>query len=649
MSAANTPADNIAMGILEKINSPADLKRLAGDELQQLADELRAFIIANVSESGGHLAPSLGALEIIVALHYIFDSPWDRIIYDTGHQAYAHKIICGRRDSFTSLRKYGGIGGFIRPEESEHDIFEVGHASTSIAAAMGFARAAELKGEDRHTIALIGDGAMTGGLALAAMNNSEIGTGKLIVILNDNGMSIAPNVGKISRVLSNLRQRTDMRLLNRLIADVVKLIPVGGKTLEEAWTKLKQSLLYFVSPYASKAVFDSWGMKYFGPYDGHDLKNLVRVFKKIKGVEGPALVHLLTVKGKGYVPAEKQPTVWHGVGKFNKVAGKIEKKSSVKSYTEIFAETLIDLAHEDKRIVAITAAMPQGTGLDKFQQQFPSRFFDVGIAEDFAVTFAAGLAKSGMRPVAAIYSTFLQRAFDQVIHDVGIQNIPVVFALDRAGLVGEDGATHHGYFDLSYLNLIPNYTIAAPCDEDELRHMLHTAILHETGPISIRYPRGSALGVPLSDKLEKLRIGSWSEKRKGDAACVIAIGAMVGASLEAAEKLSAKGIELEVVNARFLKPMDEDFLAKIHGKFRHVITVEENVKKGGLGDAVLGWMTDRAGKPPRILKIGLPDRFVLHGNQNVLRKELGLDPCGMEASIEAWLKTQTEIKHYEVI
>lgn len=637
------------MGLLEKINSPSDLKKLAGDELQELAEELRSFIIANVSESGGHLAPSLGALELVVALHYQFDSPWDRIIFDTGHQAYAHKIICGRRDVFTTLRKHGGIGGFIRPEESEHDIFEVGHASTSIAAAMGFARAAALKGEDRHTIAVIGDGAMTGGLALAAMNNSEIGTKKLIVVLNDNGMSIAPNVGKISRVLSNLRQRTDMRLLNKLVADVVKLIPVGGKTLEEAWTKLKQSLLYFVSPYASKAVFDSWGMKYFGPYDGHDLKNLVRVFKKIKSVDGPVLVHLLTVKGKGYVPAEKQPTVWHGVGKFNKVAGKIEKKSSVKSYTEIFAETLIDLAHEDKRIVAITAAMPQGTGLDKFQTHFPDRFFDVGIAEDFAVTFAAGLAKSGMRPVAAIYSTFLQRAFDQVIHDVGIQKIPVIFALDRAGLVGEDGATHHGYFDLSYLSLIPNFTVMAPADEEELRRMLFTAIKYESGPVSIRYPRGSALGVPLSEKLEEIPIGTWKPLRKGDDACVIAIGTMVQPALEAAEKLARQNVFLEVVNARFLKPMDEELLTSIYSKFRHVITIEENMRRGGLGDGVLGWMTDRSGRPPRLLKIGLPDRFVLHGSQGILRKELGLDAAGLEASITGWLKAQAEIKHYEVI
>ena len=637
------------MSILERIDSPADLKGLAGDELQQLAGELRAFIIANVSESGGHLAPPLGALELIVALHYVFDSPWDRIVYDTGHQAYAHKIICGRRDSFTTLRKYGGIGGFIRPEESEHDVFEVGHASTSIAAAMGFARAAELNGEDRYSIAVIGDGAMTGGLALAAMNNSEIGTGKLIVVLNDNGMSIAPNVGKISRVLSNLRQRTDMRLLNRLIADVVKLIPVGGKTLDEAWTKLKRSLLYFVSPYASKAVFDSWGMKYFGPYDGHDLKNLVKVFKKIRTVDGPVLVHLLTVKGKGYSPAEKQPTVWHGVGKFNKVAGKIEKKTSVRSYTDIFSETLIDLAADDKRIIAITAAMPQGTGLDKFQERFPDRFFDVGIAEDFAVTFAAGLAKSGMRPVAAIYSTFLQRAFDQVIHDVGIQNIPVVFALDRAGLVGEDGATHHGYFDLSYLCLIPNFTVMAPADEDELRHMLYTAIHHGKGPISIRYPRGSALGVPLSDKLERIPIGKWAVKRRGQDACVLATGSMVQPALDAAAKLAEKGVELEVVNARFLKPMDEEMLAEILTKFSRVITVEENMRRGGLGDGVLGWMADRAGRPPRMLKLGLPDNFILHGNQGLLRKESGLDAAGIEAAISNWLKKQSEIKQYEVI
>ena len=485
------------MGLLNSINGPDDLKRLAQGDLPALAGEIRNFIINNVSVTGGHLAPSLGAIELIVALHYIYNSPRDRIIFDTGHQAYAHKIICGRRGEFGSLRQYGGISGFIRPAESEHDCFEVGHASTSIAAAMGFARSDLLKGEHRNTIAVIGDGALTGGLALAALNNAEVGTERLTVILNDNGMSISPNVGRVSRTLSLLRQRSDVRWINQLIKDVVKKTPIGGKTLEEAWQRLKQALLYFVSPATRRAIFEAWGLKYFGPYDGHDIKGLVRILRQLKKIDGPIFIHVRTVKGKGYEPAENEPAMWHGVSGFDKINGKFQKKSSVKTYTNIFAETLTELAHEDKRIVAITAAMSQGTGLEHFQAHFPERFFDVGIAEDFAVTFAAGCAKNGLRPVAAIYSTFLQRAFDQLIHDVGIQNIPVVFALDRAGLVGADGATHHGYFDISYLSLIPNFVVMAPSNEDELRHMLYTAILHESGPIAFRFPRGNALGVPL--------------------------------------------------------------------------------------------------------------------------------------------------------
>jgi 1-deoxy-D-xylulose-5-phosphate synthase len=625
------------MSILESINGPEDVKGLADDELRPLADEIRSFIISNVSESGGHLAPSLGAVELIVALHRVFDSPRDRIVFDTGHQAYAHKIICGRRDAFQTLRQYGGISGFIRSCESEHDSFEVGHASTSIAVAMGFARADALQGIDRHTVAVVGDGAMTGGLALTAMNNSELATKKLIIILNDNGMSIAPNVGKISRILTNIRRRTDVKRLNRLAKEVFRKIPLGGKALEDAWLKFKRSLLYFVSPYASRAVFESWGVKYFGPYDGHNVAALVKTLREIKNFDGPVLVHVITKKGKGYKPAEAHPTEWHGVGSFNKVAGKLTQKSSVKTYTEVFSETLVDLASEDKRIVAITAAMPQGTGLDKFQARFPDRFFDVGIAEDFAVTFAAGLAKSGLKPVVAVYSTFLQRAFDQLIHDVALQSLPVVFALDRAGLVGEDGETHHGYFDLSYLNLIPNFTIMAPADEDELRLMLYTALKHESGPIAFRFPRGRGIGVDLTQSLHSLKIGKSCTLRKGDDGAIIAIGSMVHPAVAAADALASKGKEFEVINARFLKPLDEDMLDQIARRFRAVVTIEENVGTGGLGESILRFMNENVDRMPHILRLSLPNRFILHGRQDELRRDVGMDSGGIEASITEWI------------
>ncbi len=636
------------MSILEKIFDPSDVKELASDELQSLADEIRAFIISSVSESGGHLAPSLGAVELIVALHRVFDSPNDRIVFDTGHQAYAHKIICGRRNQFATLRQYGGISGFIRPDESEHDHFEVGHASTSIAVAMGFAQADKLSGKDRHTVAVIGDGAMTGGLALAAMNNSDLATSKLAVILNDNGMSIAPNVGTISRVLTNIRRRTDVKRLNRHAKEVFHKLPIGGKALEDAWLKFKRSLLYFVSPYSSKAVFESWGMKYFGPYDGHNVQALVKYLREIKNFEGPVLVHVITKKGRGYKPAEMHPVEWHGVGTFNKIDGKLTQRTSVKSYTEVFSETLVDLASEDNQIVAITAAMPQGTGLDRFEERFPERFFDVGIAEDFAVTFASGMAKSGLKPVVAIYSSFLQRAFDQLIHDAALQKSPIIFAVDRAGLVGEDGKTHHGYFDLSYLSLIPNFTVMAPCDEDELRHMLYTALNYGEGPIAFRFPRGNAIGVPLSQQLQSIEIGSWNVKRLGVDGAILAIGSMVTPAIDAASALVQKGIDLEVVNARFLKPFDTCMLEKLTDRFKFLVTIEENSLRGGLGDSVLSWVNDNSDKATKILRIALPDDYITHGNQSDLRSDVGLDAASIASAIEKWLITH-QLKKYVVV
>ncbi len=629
--------------ILARVNSPDDLKKLSLSELRGLGRDLREFIIQNVSQTGGHLASNLGAIEQTIAIHYVFNSPEDKIVWDVGHQAYPHKILTGRKDSFHTLRQLNGISGFPNPSESEHDAFVVGHASTSVAAAMGIAKARDIKGEDHHVLAVIGDGAMTGGIAFEAINNASNFPSRLIVILNDNEMSISPNVGGLSRHLSYLRTIPTIRNIKAGTLKVLRRIPLVGKPLARSIDNASESLFYFVTPTRTGVMFEEFGFTYLGPFDGHNLKIMIDVLRSAKTwtEPGPIIIHLLTTKGKGYVPAEGAPTSYHGVGAFDPEFTKKEKlprkgeAPRLPQYTEIFADALLELAVTDPKIVAITAAMAEGTGLDKFRDRIPERFFDVGIAEQFAVTFAAGLATQGLKPVAAIYSTFLQRAFDQCIHDVGIANLPIVFALDRGGIVGADGATHQGVFDLSYLRMIPNFVVMAPKDETELRNMLYTAIEHD-GPIAMRYPRGSVEGKELEKGFRAVPIGKGEVLREGNDVTLIGIGHMVATCMSAAEKLAESGIDAAVINARFVKPLDAELICEWAGKTKRIVTVEENVLMGGFGSAVVemldesGLLESSEGKSGEIIegiqvhRIGLPDEFVEHGTQSELREIHGL-------------------------
>lgn len=626
------------MGLLEQINSPADLKRLSIRELEQLAEEIRTTIIETVSKTGGHLAPSLGAVELTLALHYVFNTPKDKIIWDVGHQAYAHKLITGRRDLFSTLRQFGGLSGFPRREESPYDAFGTGHASTSISAALGMAIARDLKKENHKVIAVIGDGAMTGGLALEALNHAGELDKDLIVILNDNKMSISPNVGALSRFLSRKLTSRSFRQFKKEVERFLSSLP-GGENLIQLAKKSEDSLMTLFTP---GMLFLSLRFDYIGPIDGHDLRKLIKTFEHIKELDVPVLVHVLTMKGKGYKPAEEDPTTFHGIGKFNlEVKAKAAKKKP--TYTQVFAETLIELASTDKRIVGITAAMPEGTGLVLMRERFPDRFFDVGIAEEHAVTLAAGMAAEGLRPVVAIYSTFLQRAFDQIIHDVCLQRLPVVFALDRAGIVGEDGPTHHGVFDLSFLRIIPNMVVMAPKDENELRHMLKTALAYEC-PIAIRYPRGQALGVPLEYPLRNLPIGEAEVLMEGEDILILAIGQPVPAALEAVKHLQKEGFYPTLVNARFAKPLDKSLLQKMAPKHRAIVTIEENVIAGGFGSAVAELLETLNIHIP-VIKIGLPDKFIEHGSQHFLRERYKLNAEGIYPIVkQTFLKYGTKGK-----
>ncbi len=629
--------------ILARVDSPEDLKELSLSELRGLCRDLREFIVQTVAQTGGHLSSNLGAIEQTVAIHKVFDSPRDKIVWDVGHQAYPHKILTGRKEYFHTIRQHGGLSGFPSPDESEHDAFAVGHASTSLAAAMGIAKARDLRGGNFNVVAVIGDGAMTGGVAFEAINNAINIPSRLIVILNDNEMSISPNVGGMSRHLSYLRTLPTMRNIKAGTLKTLRKIPLIGKRMARSIDDASDSLFYFVTPTRAGVMFEEFGFTYLGPYDGHNLKSVINVLKSAKNwsESGPILIHLLTTKGKGYIPAEGAPTSFHGVGSFDPELTKKEKiprkgqEPSAPSYTDIFSDALLELAVTDTSIVAITAAMAEGTGLDKFRERIPERFFDVGIAEQFAVTFAAGLATQGMKPVVAIYSTFLQRAFDQCIHDVGIQNLPIVFALDRSGIVGADGVTHQGVFDLSYLRMIPNFVIMAPKDKVELRNMLYTAIEHD-GPIALRYPRGNAEGIELEKGFTPVPIGKGELIREGTDVTLIGIGNMVGNCVEAAGKLAESGIDTAVINARFVKPLDRDLIIEWAKKTKRVITVEENVLMGGFGSAVLELLdevdllagsrddSDEIDEPVEIERIGLPDQFIEHGTQKELRKDYGL-------------------------
>ena len=612
--------------ILSKINSPADLKKLSLDELTRLAADVRGKIIETVSKTGGHLAPNLGVVELTIALHYVFDAPRDKIIWDVGHQSYTHKLLTGRRDSFHTLRTYGGISGFPKRDESPYDTVDTGHSSTSISAGLGISTAKALKKERARVIAVIGDGSMTAGMAFEGLNQAGHTEKDLIVVLNDNAMSISPNVGAFSSFLS--RKMTGRRFVyfRKELNNFLKSIPGVGDNIMSLVRKSQDSFITFFTP---GMLFEALKFRYIGPIQGHRLDQLIGTLENIRYLAGPILVHVSTMKGRGYPPAEKDPAHYHGVGSFEISTGSPANNilKQPPTYTEVFGDTMVDLGGKDKRIFAITAAMPEGTGLNRFAQRFPERFLDVGIAEQHAVTFAAGLAIEGFKPVVAIYSTFLQRAFDQIIHDVCLSNLPVVFCIDRGGLVGEDGQTHHGHFDVTYLRSLPNMIYMAPKDENELRHMLFTA-LHHPGPTAIRYPRGRGVGVSLDPEYRVLPIGEAEVVREGNDLMIIALGTMVGPSLEAAEILDREGLSSCVVNCRFVKPLDPK-LADHARSIGKVIVVEENIKQGGLSSAVLELFNDNDLTNVCVKRIGLPDKFVEHGPVEVLRAKYGLDRDGI--------------------
>lgn len=621
--------------ILDKINGTQDLKKLSLLELQALADEIRREIIEVVSKNGGHLAPNLGVVELAIAVHYVFKSPEDRIVWDVGHQSYAHKILTDRKDLFHTIRTFGGISGFPKREESPHDAFGTGHSSTSISAALGISVAKSLKGCKRRAVAIIGDGSMTGGMAFEALNHAGDLGKDLIVILNDNEMSISPNVGALSSFLSRKLSSRMVMQLKKEVEQLMKAIPGVGSNIIQFLKKSEDSLMAFFTP---GLLFQALKFHYIGPIKGHRIDLLIEALTNAKEIQGPVLVHVLTQKGKGYRPAESNPTHFHGVGPFKVETGESCSSSCAPSYTSVFGKTIVRLAEKDPRIVAITAAMKEGTGLDRFAELYPERFFDVGIAEQHAVTFAAGLATEGFRPVVAIYSTFLQRAFDQIIHDVALQKLPVVFAMDRGGLVGEDGPTHHGAFDLSYLRHIPNMVLMAPKDENELQHMLATALHYESGPIAFRYPRGSGVGVPMDEELKIFDIGKGELLKEGSDMVIFAIGATVYPALQASKILEEKGIRAAVVNARFVKPLDVDLLMEWATKTGVVLTVEENSRQGGFGSAVLEMFEEQGFFPRKIRRLGLPDAFVPHGSQSKLRRLVGLDAESIAQAAENLLQ-----------
>jgi len=617
--------------VLDNINSPEDLRALATVELPPLAAELRERITEVVSKNGGHLAPSLGVVELTIALHYAFETPKDKIVWDVGHQAYAHKLLTGRRDRFATLRQLGGISGFPKREESPCDHFDVGHASTSISAALGMISARDIKGEDHRVIAVIGDGSISAGLAFEGLNQAGHLKKNLIVVLNDNEMSISQNVGALSAYLNRLMTGNFYTKLRQETKHFLQGIPKVGGSMFNIAKKAEESIKGLMVP---GLFFEELGFQYVGPIDGHRLDHLLETFQNIKDFTWPVLVHVITKKGKGCDYAECNPSQYHGTPPFDPATGKpVTKKSKVLSYTEVFGQTMLQLAEDNDKLVAISAAMSDGTGLDKFAERYPARFFDVGIAESHGVTFACGLAVEGLHPVAAIYSTFTQRAYDQVMHDLCLQNLPVTLALDRAGLVGEDGPTHHGVFDIAYLRHLPNMIIMAPKDENEFQHMLKTAVEHQ-GPSAVRYPRGAGCGVPMDQELKSIPIGKAELVKDGAEAAILAIGNMVCPSIEAAKRLAEEGISVAVVNARFVKPLDEEMLISFAKRTGRIVTVEEHALQGGFGSAVLECFDERKLTGVRTLRIGLPDRFIEHGTQKELRKKYGLDADGIYAQVK---------------
>jgi 1-deoxy-D-xylulose-5-phosphate synthase len=605
--------------LLESIQTPADLRKLAPAELPKLAAELREFLVKSIAQTGGHLASNLGTVELTLALHYVFDTPRDRIVWDVGHQTYSHKILTGRRSAMPGLRQAGGIAGFPRRAESEYDAFGAGHSSTSISAALGMAEAFHQLGSDQRAVAVIGDGAMTAGMAFEALNNAGATELPLLVVLNDNDMSISPNVGALNNYLAKLMSGKFYAAARRASEKVLSAVP----PIKELARRAEEHMKGMVTP---GTLFEEFGFNYIGPIDGHDLDVLVETLTNIRQLSGPQFLHVVTRKGKGYAPAETNPCLYHGVGRFDPEAGVADKTGGKPTYTQVFGDWLCDMAAADTRLVGITPAMREGSGLVRFSQEYPQRYFDVGIAEQHALTYAAGLACEGVKPVVAIYSTFLQRAYDQLIHDVALQNLPVMLAIDRAGLVGADGPTHAGSFDLSFLRCIPNMLIAAPSDEDECRRLLTTAFLHD-GPSAVRYPRGSGNGAAIDAGLEAVEIGKGVLRRSGRDVALIAFGSLVAPALAAAEALDAS-----VADMRFVKPLDLDLLRELARGHRLLVTLEENAVAGGAGAGVAEALANLGIDVP-LLHLGLPDTFIEHGDPQKMLAACGLDAAGIERAV----------------
>jgi len=619
------------LSLLESIHSPADVKLLERSKLSVLASEIRNRIVNVVSTNGGHLASSLGTVELTIALHYVFNAPDDKIVWDVGHQAYAHKLLTGRLEQFSTLRRHKGISGFTRMSESPYDCFSTGHSSTSISAGLGIASGKRLKGKKDKVIAVIGDGSMTAGLAFEGLNQAgDIRKEDIIVILNENDMSISRNVGSLSSLLSRTLSKKYLQDRRRELGDFLKSLPKFGDDLYQFAKKSEESFKAFVTP---GMLFEAFNFDYFGPIDGHKLNHLINILNNIKNLNEPVLLHVVTKKGKGYPPAEKNPVYFHGVGCFEIETGNGIKPSSSPSYTQVFGDTMDELAENDNRIVAVTAAMPEGTGLMQFSKNYPERFYDVGIAEQHGVTFAAGLATEGFKPVVAVYSTFLQRAYDQILHDVCLEALPVVFAIDRGGIVGEDGPTHHGLFDMAYLRSMPNMVIMAAGNENELRRMVATAIQHD-GPIAFRYPRGAGTGVPLDTPIKPLAIGKGKVLTEGEDVLVLAIGRPVNDALAAHALLAEQGISAMVVDCRFVKPIDSELICSMAEKIPRIITVEEHVCQGGFGSAVLECLNDGGITGITVKRIGLPDIFIEHGPQELLRSKYGIDATSIVRAAE---------------
>ena len=621
---------------LDEIRDPADLRRASVEDLVPLAEEIREFLVSLASAKGGHFASSLGAVELTLALHYVFETPRDRLVWDVGHQAYVHKLLTGRRERMHTIRQYGGLSGFLKRSESPYDAFGAGHASTAVSAALGIATARDLLGEDYRVVAIVGDGAITGGLAFEGLNNAGAAGRDLLVVLNDNAMSISPNVGAVAHYLTSLTTHPRYRKMKEELYAALRKLPRVGEPVGDFARRLEQGIKTVLVP---GALFEALGFTYRGPIDGHDLPELVRILRQIRESDrGPVLLHVLSRKGKGYEPAERDPARWHGVGPFDRDTGARRQGSGGEgpSYTAVFGEAIVDRARRDERVVAITAAMPDGTGLTPFAEEFPDRFFDVGIAEGHAVTFAAGLAAEGLRPVCAIYSTFLQRAVDHLVHDVALQHLPVVFAIDRAGLVGADGPTHHGVLDLAWLRAVPGLVVAAPRDADSLADLLETALEQDERPFAIRWPRDTAPG-PRTREPRPVPIGTWEVVRAGDGRVVIlAVGTMVRLALAAADLMAAEGGPVPtVVDARFVKPLDLPYLRELaRAGPELVVTIEEGTLRGGFGDAVHeASLEGGLDLSARLLQVGLPDRFVTHGSRAELLAEVGMTPEGVATQI----------------